>query len=107
MKNFRQRGEVLDYVVPAGTVKSGSLILAGALVCVATCDGVKDDVIACNLSGVYELPKASGAIAQGVEVYWSVTNKNVTTTSTDNTLIGNAMNAAAAGDTTVNVRIKS
>lgn len=107
MKNYKQRGEVLDFVVPAAGVKSGDLVIAGALVGVAVCDGVKDDVVAVNLTGVYELLKANVAITQGAAVYWDATNKNVTTTAAGNTLIGNAMNAEIAAATTVQVRIKN
>lgn len=42
-------------------------------------------------------PKAAGAIAVGASVYWNGTA--VTTTATDNTLIGVALEASESGDT--------
>ena len=44
-------------------------------------------------------PKASGAIALGVAVYWDATAGNVTATATSNTLLGHAIQAMASGDT--------
>lgn len=44
-------------------------------------------------------PKAAGAIALGAAVYWDATAGNVTTTATNNTLLGHAIQAMAAGDT--------
>jgi predicted RecA/RadA family phage recombinase len=106
MKNYIQKGEVINYTVPADTtIASGALVIVGDLPGVAVSSGVTGDVIAVSLEGVYELPKASGAINQGVKVYWSAANSNVTTTATSNTLIGYAFEAAASGDTTAMVRL--
>lgn len=107
MQNFRQRGEVLDYVVPAAGVKSGDVVIVGGLIGIATCDGVQDEIVAVNLSGVYTLPKGSGALAQGVPVYWNATTKVVTATATDNTAIGNVMDPVVSATTEVNVRLKN
>lgn len=107
MQNFIQKGDVLEYVVPAGGVKSGDVVVAGTLVGVAVKDGVEGEVVAVNLTGVFELPKATGAITQGAEVYWSTANKNITTTAADNVKIGNAFVAAASADATVRVRLRN
>lgn len=45
--------------------------------------------------------KATGAITVDAPLYWDDTNKEVTTTSTDNTLIGFAAEAAESADTHV------
>ena len=45
--------------------------------------------------------KATGAIGEGVPLYWDDTAKNVTTTATSNTLICYANEAALSADTHV------
>lgn len=45
------------------------------------------------------------AIAAGADCYWDATNQVATTTSTDNTLIGKCVLAAADADATVRIRI--
>jgi predicted RecA/RadA family phage recombinase len=55
------------------------------------------------IEGVFELPKASGSISQGVVVYWDSTNSNITTTAGSNKRAGKAAYAQASGDTTVKV----
>ena len=53
------------------------------------------------ISGVFSVPKASGAITQGALLYWDDTAENLTTTASGNTLVGVAAAAAASGDATV------
>lgn len=108
MQNFVQKGDVLEYTVPAGaTVKSGDVVVVGALAGVAVKDGAEGETIALNLTGVFELPKVAGALAQGVVVYWNATNKQVTSTATDNTKLGNVFVAAVNGDAIVRVRLSN
>jgi hypothetical protein len=49
---------------------------------------------------ISDVAKATGAIKVGDKVYWDDTNKNITTTSTSNTLCGYALEARASADTT-------
>jgi predicted RecA/RadA family phage recombinase len=108
MKNRYAPGFVLDYTIPsATTITAGQVVVVGALVGIAVNGGTTGDVIAVNLTGAYELAKASGEIAIGAKVYWDSTNTNVTTTATGNTFIGNAYKAAASGDATCYVVIGS
>lgn len=107
MQNFIQKGDVLDYPVPAAGVKSGDVVVAGALVGIAGKDGVEGEVVAVNLTGVFELPKVTGALALGAEVYWNATSKKVTATATDNTKIGKVFADAANADATVRVRLSN
>lgn len=107
MQNFIQKGDVLEYVVPAGGVKSGDVVVAGTLVGVAVKDGVQGEVVAVNLTGVFELPKATGALTLGQAVYYSAANKNITATATDNVAIGHVFVAAASADAVVRVRLRN
>lgn len=104
MKNYVQDGDVLTLVAPYA-VASGGGALVGAIFGVAAntvANGAEGEFC---LIGVFDLPKANGAVTQGQKLYWSDANKNVTTTATNNTLIGVAATAAAAGDATARVRL--
>jgi predicted RecA/RadA family phage recombinase len=57
-------------------------------------------------AGVWDLTKATGqAWTQGLLVYWDNTNKNCTSVSTSNKLIGVAVQAQASGDAIGRVRL--
>lgn len=104
MENYVQKGETITLTAPAA-VSSGDGVLVGKFFGVAVADAASGAEVEATLCGVFELPKATGAITQGALVYWDNTAKNVTTTSTSNTLIGAAVVAAASGDTTAIVRL--
>lgn len=104
MKNYIQRGDVLD-VTLAADVASGGVVVAGELVGVATTAGVTGDVVSVNLCGVFEVAKATGAISLGAKVYWDAANSNATTTASGNKQIGHAWVAALSGDATVQVKL--
>jgi len=103
-QNHIAEGEVWDVPISA-TVASGSGIKVGSVIGVALGSGVNGDTIRVAVSGVWELPKASGAITQGAPLYWDDTNKRLTTTATDNTLAGYAYAAAVSGATVVRCKL--
>lgn len=104
MTNKIQEGEVLDYVNTTNAkVLSNQLVFVGILFGVAVADIEPGATGAINLTGVYEFPKATGAIAQGEKVYWSAANSNVTKTATDNIEIGAAARAELSATATVRV----
>jgi predicted RecA/RadA family phage recombinase len=104
MKNYVQRGETVTLTAPA-SVLSGAGVLVGSIFGVAEYTAGSGDEVEVNLVGVFDLPKAAGAITQGAKVYWDNTAKNVTTTASGNSLIGAAVAAAANGASTVRVRL--
>ncbi|MDZ4678403.1 MAG: DUF2190 family protein [Oligoflexia bacterium] len=104
MKNFIQLGETVTLVAPY-TVVSGAGLLVGAVFGVASLDATSGAAVEAALEGVFDLPKASGAISQGAKVYWDNSAKNLTTTSSSNTLVGVAVVAALSGDALVRVRL--
>ncbi|SDV51690.1 DUF2190 family protein, partial [Chitinasiproducens palmae] len=55
--------------------------------------------------GVYDLPAANAALAQGAKAYWDATNKAVTGTAADNVLIGAVVLGKAAGVAVARVRL--
>lgn len=106
-QNFIESGERLDYTVGSGeTITSGDVIIKGEIIGIALNDGVEGDVVTLLLEGVFELPKATGAITLGAKVYWVAADSNLSTSASGNTLVGVAWAAALSGDTTVNVRLK-
>lgn len=104
MKNFIQCGETITLAAPYD-VLSGAGFLVGDVFAVASYDALSGANVEGVTEGVFELPKAAGAISQGAKVYWNDTNKNVTTTALGATLIGVATVAAANGDTTAYIRL--
>lgn len=104
MKNFVRKGQVLNYKNTTGSaILSGALVICGSLAGVAVTDIPNGEIGAVNLTGVYTLPKATGAISQGVKLYWVVADSNVTTTASTNPYLGFADVAALSADATVNV----
>lgn len=104
MKNFVQPGHNLDLVAPRD-LTSGAGFLVGSIFAVASLAVAAGAVVAGVTEGVFELPKAAGAVTQGQKIYWDNTAFNVTTTSTSNTQIGVATAAAASGDATARVKL--
>lgn len=104
MKNYIQPGDVIPLTM-AGTVKSGDGILVGTIFGIAATNGIAADVVNCATTGVFELPKATGALTQGQALFWDNTAKKVTGTAASNKLIGAAINAVASGAATVRVRL--
>ena len=95
----------MPIIAPVGGVVSGQALLVGAKVCVAFDNAIAGATVVVCTEGVFELPKASGAIAQGAKVYWDDTAKNMTATVGSNTLCGYAFAAALTGDLTIQVNI--
>lgn len=94
----------VDYT-PSSAVAVGDVVVLGDLFCVAERSIAANVKGALSVEGGYILPKASGAISQGVIVYWDATAGNITTTVGSNKRAGKAAEAAASGDTTVKVLI--
>jgi predicted RecA/RadA family phage recombinase len=100
--NYVQEGKTLNYTAGAD-ITSGQFVLIGTIGGVAKTDIVSGKTGAVHVCGVFSLPKASGAVTQGAKLYWDESESEVTTTATDNTLIGVAAAAAASGDSNVHV----
>lgn len=101
--NYIQEGKALNYTPSGADVLSGDFILLGSIGAIAKTDITDGKTGAVHISGVFSVPKATGAIAQGAKLYWSVANSNLTTTASGNTLVGVAADAAASGDANVKI----
>jgi len=102
--NKVQEGDVLVLTV-TDAVSSGDVVIAGGLIGVAKSDIAAGESGPVDMTGVWNLPKASEALTQGDPVYWDATSGNITTTDSGNTPAGHAVAAAAAGDATCRVKL--
>lgn len=105
MKNYIQPGNVVTLTAPTGGVKSGDGILVGSLFGVAAYDAAEGAEFESSLVGVYALPKATGALAEGAKAYWDTTAKAVTGTASGNKLIGAVIRAAGSAEAIARVRL--
>lgn len=101
--NYIQEGKSLNYTPSGADVASGDFVLIGMIGAIAKTAIADGKTGAVHLSGVFSVPKASGAVTQGAKLYWSTANSNLTTTASGNTVVGVAAEAAASGDANVKI----
>ena len=107
MKNYIQQGDTCTVTAPYD-VKSGEGFLVGSLFAVAVTDAKSGTTVEGKTTGVYDLPRTTGASTDyvaGTKLYWDDTAKRVTKTTTNNTLIGAALLPALVGDATTRIRL--
>ncbi len=105
MKNYVQKGENLTIAAPYD-VTSGGGVKSGLIFGIASGDAESGDDVDLVTIGVFDLPKVStNTFAIGAAVYWDDTAKLVTSTATDNTKIGVAVEAVGNPSGSVNVRL--
>ena len=106
MKNFIQDGNVLTVTAPTGGVSSGDGIIVGALFGICAYDAAQTEEVEIAVVGVFELPKASGQINEGAQVWWETSPGNVVNATQAGAFpIGVAVRAAGTNDATVRVRL--
>ena len=105
---FIHDGKAIDYT-PGADVSAGDVVVQGELVGIAKLDIASGVLGALAVTGVLDLPKASGdgGIAAGAEVYWDEAEQVAKTDAEAgaNKKLGKAVAAAADTDTTVRVRL--
>ena len=101
---FYQTGDVIDYTA-AEALSFGDVVDLSTRIGVAGADIAKDAAGPVQVTGVYRIPKASGAVTVGQALYWAKSAKNLTTTADSNTPAGWAVAPAASGDPDVLVKI--
>ena len=104
MKNFVQPGANLSLVAPR-TLVSGAAFQVGAIVAVASTDAASGAPVVGVTEGVFDLPKATGAVTPGAKAYWDNTAYVVTTSASSTVLIGAFTQAAASGDAAGRVKL--
>lgn len=99
---YWQKGETLDYTATTA-VRNGDVVSLNTRIGVAGNDIAKGETGVVHVEGVFELPKAAGAVTLGAAVYWDADVKNITTT--EKIPAGYAVASAADGDATVLVKL--
>src|SRR3954471_23683066 len=105
MRNFVQPGNVLTAIAPTGGVVSGQGVLVEKLFGVAAYTAEAGAEVELSIEGVYRLPKAASAMAQGRAAYWDAAAQQSLLRAAGNSLMGLVAGAAAAPDATVAVRL--
>jgi predicted RecA/RadA family phage recombinase len=99
MKNFLQKGEIVTVPAPAD-VSSGDFVTVGGFAGVAQMDAASGDDVAIVRTGIFTLPKATGAAwAKGDPLYWAAGTSKFTTVASGNLPAGVAAEAAESADT--------
>lgn len=104
---YVQTGDAVDYT-PAADVKAGDVVIQNDLTGIAKLDIKAGKLGALAVTGVFDVPKATGAgsaIAAGAKVWWDATVKQATTVALAQGYLGKAVKAAADADATVRVRL--
>lgn len=100
---YIQRGESIDYI-PHTDTEAGSVVFLGKLAGITKLDIPAGELGTVATVGVFNVIKASGAIAQGAAIYWDADAGKATTTPNAKYL-GVAIEAAASDAETVKVLI--
>jgi predicted RecA/RadA family phage recombinase len=111
MKTYQQEGELLNYANAGSALSAGDPVVVGTTLGVATTDIAHGATGELALSGVFELPKVSGAvITQGMSVVFVAASQSfdddaVVKAEGDVSKIAIAWKAAGDGATTVLVHL--
>lgn len=106
-------GDAFDYT-PVAAKTAGAIVEIGNRAFPLPVDLAANELGALPFEGVWDIPKASGAVSAGDGIYWDndgtpntgdASSGAATTTSTSNTWLGFAVAAAASGDTYVRVAL--
>lgn len=103
---YWQRGETLDYKnATDAKIEANTIISFGGHIGVAGTDILPGEVGSLHVMGVFEMPKTgTGAIEMGTDVYFD--GNGITDTKGEGaTPAGYAVQAAAAADTVILVRL--
>lgn len=103
---YLQNGLAIDYV-PATDIEAGDVIVLGTHIGIAKLDIPANTLGTLATTGVFEVPKDSGAISAGISVYWDPEDQCVTATSSATTVpFGVAIADASASATVARVLLR-
>lgn len=106
LAEFVQNGISLDYTNAGETaIAAGDVVAIGTKVGIAGCDIPAGETGAITVEGVFNFPKASGAITQGAAVYWNADDKQAS--ASGDLQCGYCAADAAADDEVVAVKINA
>ncbi len=104
LAEYFQRGEALDYLNETEeTIEAGQIVMLGSHAGVAGCPIAPGMVGSLHVNGVFAMPKAEGeAIEAGADVSF---DGETVSAAGESGAIGYAVQAAAADDETVKVKL--
>ncbi len=104
---YVQLGGAVDYR-PIDKVSAGDVVIQGELVGVARLDILANTLGALAVGGVFDIEKeATEVISAGSLIYWDKTNKQATSTATDNHYLGKSIKDAETGEFYVRVLLNA
>lgn len=103
---YWQRGEAIDYTA-TDALANGDVVDLATRIGVAGDDIPAGETGTVHIVGVFEIPKATGAVTVGQALYWDKAAKKITTDDAEstNTPAGWAVAAAGSSDATVLVKL--
>lgn len=103
---YWQRGEAIDYTA-TDALANGDVVDLATRIGVAGDDIPARETGTVHIVGVFEIPKAAGAVTVGQALYWDKAAKKITTDDEEsaNTPAGWAVAAAGLSDATVLVKL--
>jgi predicted RecA/RadA family phage recombinase len=107
LTKYISEGNTMPYT-PGSAVSAGDIVVVGEIVAHAPADIAASVEGNLTVEGVVRFPKNStsaDALTQGTKVYWDAGNEVVTTTASTHKVAGYVHEAAAASDTTVDVKL--
>lgn len=106
MKNYVQRGDVLELTAPAGGVVSGNGYKIGRFFAVATVTAAVGEKFSGVIEGVVDIAKvAAEPWSEGLLIYWNSGSSLATSISTTALLIGTAVRTEANPTSTGRVKL--
>nr|WP_294490694.1 DUF2190 family protein [uncultured Anaerosporobacter sp.] len=105
---YWQKGEQLDLKnATTSAIEANTVVVIGTRIGIAGNTINPGEIGSLVMEGVFELVKTSTKeITAGTDVYYDATADGITDTATSNTLVGYAVQKAAAADTTIFVKLK-
>lgn len=107
-KNYVQKGDSLTLTAPYARNSGQAALIGVGLFGVAITDIGNGEQGAFSMKGLHTLAKveAQAWASAGLAIYWDNSAKNLTTTSSGNTLVGYNTATAANPSTTGTIRIR-
>lgn len=106
MATYIQKGDVIDYVNSgAAKIAAGDIVTIGNRIGIAGTDIAVGATGTLALEGVFEIPKATGAVTVGAVLYLDANGKATATKGDLTTVIGIAIAAAESADTVVRAKL--
>lgn len=103
MKNFIQPGATIPVTAPYA-VSSGQGVKVGSLFGIAVYGAAQGAPVEIKREGVFDITAVTADVAsQGAKVYWDDTGRKITTTATNNTVVGAVTADKANGESTARV----